>query len=302
MRTARFAVNGRTLTITNIDKVLYPDDGVSKGDVLRYYHDVAAVMLSQLRNRPVTLRRYPDGIQTSGFFQKEASAYFPDWIRVTPVPHRSRPTTDYVVCDDEATLLYLAGQACLEFHIVLSTADRLKQPDLLAIDIDPPDGTDVRESRGVACRARDLLDAVGLVPFIQTTGGRGFHVVAPLDGEAEYGVAHELSRVLASHLVRRTPDRLTTEQRKDRRGDRIFLDVNRNGYRQTIIAPYSLRARAGAPAATPIDWSELAHVTPAQFGVRDMSDRLAGRSDPWAGINSQARSATAALAATRALA
>jgi bifunctional non-homologous end joining protein LigD len=251
------------------DKVFYPDDGITKGDVVGHYRRVAGVMVPQLRGRPLTLRRYPDGI--------------PDWLRVERVPQHedTHRFVRHVVCDDEASLVYLANQATVEFHVRPSTIDDLEHPDLLVLDLDPPAGTGVPELRQVARRARDLLADIGLIPFVQATGGRGFHVVAPLDRSADYDLVRTLAREAAQHLASRDPDRLTTEQRKDKRGERIFLDTNRNGYAQTFVAPYSLRARPGAPVATPLDWSELGRAVPNGHDLNKIGARLAHKADPW---------------------
>jgi bifunctional non-homologous end joining protein LigD len=155
----------------------------------------------------------------------------------------------HVVCQDAATLVYLANQAAIELHIWPSTTDKPEHPDRLVIDLDPPDGTTVATLRAIARQVRDLYKKVGLTPFVQATGGRGFHIVAPLDRSADY----EVVRALAADLVNHLAADQTTAQRKEKRGDRVFLDIGRNAYGQTFVAPYSLRARPGAPAATPLD-------------------------------------------------
>ncbi|NKQ58191.1 ATP-dependent DNA ligase [Amycolatopsis sp. K13G38] len=277
------------------DKVFYPGDGVTKGDVVEHYRRVAPVMVPHLRGRPLTLRRFPDGISGEGWFQKEASDYFPDWLRIERIPQRAGGNVRHVVCDDEATLVYLANQATIEFHVWLSTVDDLERPDLMVLDLDPPEGTGVAELRKVARRARETVEDLGLSAFVQATGGRGFHIVTPLDRSADYETVRALARGVADVLAQRDPRRLTTEQRKDKRGDRIFLDTNRNGYAQTFVAPYSLRARPGAPVATPLDWSELGRAVPNGFDPARIDRRLARKSDPWQDLHAAAGSAEKAL-------
>ncbi|GAA4615354.1 non-homologous end-joining DNA ligase [Saccharopolyspora hordei] len=287
---AQLEVQGHRFELSKPDKVLYPEEGYRKQDVVDYYRSVAGPLVAHARGKPLTMRRFPDGIDGSGFFQKEASDHFPDWVRVVGVPQRGdRGVVHHVVLDDEATLLYLAGQACLEFHIGLSTVEDPERPVLVVLDLDPPDGTGLDELRAVTRRTCDRFRDAGLDPHVQATGGRGFHVAAPLRGDREFDEVRAELRELAEAAVRDDPDRLTVEQRKDKRGDRIFLDTNRNGYGQTMIAPYSLRARPGAPAATPIDLAELGRVGPQSYGLANMARRLAQKDDPWADLGSSHR-------------
>ncbi|MGW4395104.1 non-homologous end-joining DNA ligase [Amycolatopsis nivea] len=283
------------MKISHPDKVFYPADGLTKGDVVEHYRTVAPVMLPHLRGRPLTLRRYPDGIEAEGWFQKHPSEHFPSWLRTERVPRRGGGTDEYVVCDDEDSLLYLADQGTVEFHVWLSTVDAPEKPDLLVLDLDPPDGTDVADLRTAARRIRDHYADAGLAAYLQATGGRGFHVVAPLDATASTEVVLELSRALADRIAAADPEHLTTAQRKDRRGDRVFVDANRNGYAQTFVAPYSLRARPGAASATPLDWTELGKAEPNGWSPDKLRRRLARKDDPWRGITKDAGSAEKAL-------
>ncbi|MGH3950016.1 MAG: non-homologous end-joining DNA ligase [Pseudonocardiaceae bacterium] len=286
----------REIAVSRPAKVFYPESGVTKGDVVEHFRLVAEVMVPHLRGRPLSLRRFPDGITDEGFFQKEVPDHFPDWIDVADIPRRreEKGTSHYVVCSDAASLVYLANQAVLEFHIWPSRVGALDKPDLMVIDIDPPDGKQVGELRSVARRARDVFLALGLEPFVQATGGRGFHVVAPLDPSTGYDTVRQLAREIADLLALLDSDRLTTAIRKDRRGNRIFLDTNRNGYAQTFIAPYSTRARPGAPVAVPLDWGELGKAEPNGWDLTRLRRRLARKTDPWADIYQHAVSAEAA--------
>ncbi|WP_223838327.1 non-homologous end-joining DNA ligase [Saccharopolyspora pogona] len=279
---AQLEVEGRRIELSNPEKVLYPDDGYRKQDVVEYFRSVAAVMVAHTRGKPLTLRRFPDGIGSGGFFQKEASNHFPEWVRVASVPQRGgQGVVHHAVVDDAATLLYLANQACLEFHVGLSTVDDLDRPILAVLDLDPLEGADLAELRDVVRLVCERFRGAGLSPHVQATGGKGFHVAAPLRGERGFDEVRAAIRELAGAMAGDEPDRLTVEQRKDKRGDRIFLDTNRNAYGQTMIAPYSLRARAGAPAATPLDLDELGRVKPQSYGLANMARRLAQKDDPW---------------------
>ncbi|MFC3495728.1 non-homologous end-joining DNA ligase [Glycomyces rhizosphaerae] len=282
-------VEEHDIKVSNLDRMLFPADHFSKGDMLLHYGRVAPAMVPHLAGRPLTLRRYPEGISSGGFFQKDASDYFPDWINTVEVAHRhSDGTVRYVVCEDAATLLYLANQGTIEFHIWTSTVDQLDHPDRLVMDLDPPAGVTVATIRSVARRARKLFTELGLTPFLQATGGRGYHVVAPLDRSADFRFVRDLAGDIADHLAAGDPDLLTTAQRKQKRGNRIYLDMNRNGSGQTFVAPYSLRARPGAAVATPLDWAELGESTPNGFTAASISRRLAQKTDPWADMDEHA--------------
>jgi bifunctional non-homologous end joining protein LigD len=277
------------IKVSSLDKELFPADHFTKGDMLVHYVAVAEAMVPHLSGRPLTLRRFPEGIASEGFFQKDAPGHFPDWITTVEVPHRrSEGTVRYVVCDGAATLMYLANLSTIEFHIWTATVDDLERPDRLVMDLDPPPGVTVATLRSVARRARDLFAEIGLTPYLQATGGRGFHVVAPLDRSADFRFVRDLAGDIADHLAAGDPDLLTTAQRKNRRGDRIFLDVNRNGHGQTFAAPYSLRARPGAAVATPLDWDELSRSKPNGYTAASITRRLAHKSDPWADMDEHA--------------
>ncbi|MEV4733684.1 non-homologous end-joining DNA ligase [Saccharopolyspora sp. NPDC049426] len=267
---------------SNPDKVLYPQDSFKKQDVFDYYRAVSGQLIAHARDKPVTLRRFPDGIGAEGFFQKEASRHFPDRIPRASVPQRSgEPPVHHVLVDDEETLLYLADQACLELHIALSTVEDLERPVLAVLDLDPPEDVGIAALREVVRTMCRCFADEGFAPHVQATGGKGFHVAAPLDGDRGFDEVRSQVREMAERAARDDPQRLTTEQRKNKRGDRIFLDTNRNAYGQTMIAPYSLRARPGAPAATPLDLDELGRANPRSYGLSNMARRLAQKTDPW---------------------
>ncbi|GAA1680581.1 non-homologous end-joining DNA ligase [Glycomyces endophyticus] len=287
-------VDGHDIALSKLDKELFPEDHVSKDDLLVHYLAVSEAMLPHLAGRPLTLLRFPHGIGGEGFFQKEAPDHFPDWIRTVEVPHKHSPGSGrYAVCDDTATLLYLANLSAIEFHVWPARADRIDRPDRLVIDLDPPDGTPLPALRSVARRARDLYTEVGLTPYLQATGGRGYHVVAPLDRSRDFTFVRDLAGRLAAHLAADDPELLTTAFRKNKRGNRVFLDANRNGRAQTFIAPYSVRARPGAAVATPLDWNELGRSVPNGYTTAAIRRRLARKQDPWADMDREAADAGA---------
>src|SRR5215475_5126308 len=252
---------GSRMQISNPDKVLFPDDGITKADLADYYLRMADAMLPWLRDRPVAMVRYPDGLHGENIMQKNVPRYFPDWIRTAEVPKQGG-TVRQVVCDRPDTLEYVAGQACIEVHAFLSRIDRLRQPDQLIFDLDPPEGAPFDRVVAVATELRSLLEGeLELAPFVKTTGGHGLHVHVPLGAADDFDAAREFALQVARTLADRNPDLATTEQRRAKRGDRIYLDVMRNAYAQLAVAPYSVRARSGAPVATPLSWPELGDPT-----------------------------------------
>jgi bifunctional non-homologous end joining protein LigD len=275
---------GITVRLSNAGKVLFPDDGITKEDLARYYADAADRMLPWLRDRPITMMRYPDGVTGQRIVQKNVPAYFPDWIRRVEVP-KEGGVVQQAICDKPATLVYLANQACIEVHGLTSRADRLSQPDQLVIDFDPPDSRHFDQARQAALWARELLDGeLGLTSYVRTTGGRGLHVHVALDRRAGFDAVLEFTHHVAQVLASRHPDVITADQRKDKRGERIYVDVMRNAYAQTVVACYAVRARPGATVATPLRWPEVEDATlaPGQFTISTVRARLGSADDPWA--------------------
>jgi bifunctional non-homologous end joining protein LigD len=285
--TARQAVtvSGISVELSNAGKVFFPDSEITKGDLVGYYRDVAARMLPYLRDRPLVMERYPDGITGERIVQKNVPRYFPEWITRTRVKKQDG-TLLQVICDKPATLVYLANQACVEMHAFLSRTSALDCPDQLVFDLDPPDDHHFALVRHLALRLRELLeDELGLTAFVKTTGGKGLHVHVPLSARDGFDAVRRFARQASEVIAAREPDSLTVEQRKDSRGDRVYADVMRNAYAQTAVAPYSVRARPGAPVATPLWWEELedSGLTPHRFTLRTVRERL-GQPDPWAGL------------------
>jgi bifunctional non-homologous end joining protein LigD len=275
-------VDGREVEISRPEKVLFPADGITKGDLVEYYARIAPRMLPHLRDRPLTLERYPNGINTKRFFQKEVSSYFPKWIRTVTVP-KVGGTVTHVICNDTATLVYLANQACVTPHIFLSRADKLDVPDQLVFDLDPQ-GDDFEVVRTTALDFKQLLDQLELPAYVKTTGSRGLHVAVPLRRRETYDAVRGFGRELAAIIVSQAPEARTMEQLKANRGRRVFIDTNRNGYAQLVAPAYAVRAREGAPVSVPLAWSELRKSTlrSNSYTIRSIFERASGDSDPWA--------------------
>jgi bifunctional non-homologous end joining protein LigD len=287
-------VEGHEIELSNTAKVLFPEAGLTKGDLIGYYRRIAPVMLPHLAGRPLSVERYPDGVESTGFMQKNASDYFPGWIRRARLA-KEGGEVEHVVVADAATLAYLANQACLTLHVGLARTDRIDHPDRLVIDLDPSD-EDFDKVKRAAGAARTMLEELGLVPFVQTTGSRGLHVWVPLERGATFDQVRDFAAALAERMVGQCPQERSTEQRKAKRGARVFLDVARNAYGQTAVAPYSVRARAQAPVATPVDWNELdgASLGPRRYTIANLFRRLGQKRDPWVAIERHRRPLAAA--------
>ena len=296
MGTEQITVGSRTIEVGGLEDVIFPDEGITQGDLIDVYRRLADVILPHLAERPLTMQRFPDGIEEGGFYQRVASDYFPDWIpRVIVDVKEDDGQKPQVICNSEATLVYLVDQGLVTPHVWLSRADKLDHPDKLIFDLDPPD-SQFKPVRRAAELLHDLLNDLALVPFVMTTGSRGAHVVVPLDRSAPFDAVRSFSKDVAKLLARREPDRLTVEMRKEERGDRLFLDYLRNSYGQNSVAPYGVRAKPGAPVATPLDWDELADpdLHAQSYTVGNIFRRLGQKKDPWRDIMSHARSLSTA--------
>jgi len=285
----RVTIGGITVELSNTGKVFFDDPVITKGDLVGYYRDVADRMLPYLRDRPLVMARYPDGIRGPRIFQKNIPGYFPSWVSRVEVEKQAGELCQ-VLADKPATLVYLANQACIEMHAFLSKVGALECPDQLVFDLDPPGDDRFGEVAQLALGLRELLeDELKLTAFVKTTGGRGAHVHVPLRATDSFDAVRRFARQVSEVLAARNPDLLTTQQRRADRGDRVYADVMRNAYAQTAVAPFSVRARPGAPVATPLWWEELADrsLTPHRFTLRTVGDRLRrlGTSDPWAGLS-----------------
>ena len=280
-------VGRHTINATNLDRVVFPDSGITKGEMVEHYLRVAQRMLPHMRGRPVSMQRVQGTIEDSVFFQKNIGGHFPVWIRRVTVP-KSGGTVTHVICDDAASLVYIANQGSITPHVWLSTVDHLDRPDRMIIDLDPGPGG-VADARFAARLAREVLSEAGLAPHLMATGSRGYHVVVPLKPADDFEEVRGVSFSLAEAMVRRAPDRVTTEFHKVDRGDRLYLDCNRNAWAQTAVPAYAVRPRPGAPVAVPLSWDELDTAEPNGWNVRTVGKRLESGPEPWAGFARHAR-------------
>jgi bifunctional non-homologous end joining protein LigD len=277
--------------VTHADRVLFPADGITKGDLVDYYTRIAGVMVPHLKGRPLTLWRYPRGIGQKGFVQQDFADSLPDWMGRADVTKEGGGTVVHPTVERRDALRWIANQNCVIVHSWLSRRDSLHTPDRIIFDLDPS-ADDFAVVKATARTVADVLDDLGLVSYVQTTGSRGLHVVTPVKGGNDFDTVRQFARDVADVVAADDPAHRTVEMRKDKRGDRVYLDVMRNAYAQTAVAPYAVRARRGAPVATPLEWDELGRrgLRADSFSIRDVPKRVAEIGDPWADIGRRGRS------------
>ena len=287
--------------ITHPDKILFPADGITKGELAAYYEGVAPILVPHLRNRPVTMERFPAGIGQKGFIQKDVSKGFPSWLERVEVPKKDG-VVHHPVVTDTRSLMWVTNQNTITQHVWASRLPDLYHPDICVFDLDP--SNDDRDSvRAAAVGLRDLLEKLSLPSWVKTTGSKGFHIVVPLDGSNEMGQVARFADEVGELFVTLAPDALTREFAKvDRRG-RIYVDTGRNGYSATFAAPYTVRARPGAPVSAPCTWEEIERgtVDPGTFTVRNMPERIEAVGDLWADMKRRGKSLKAPMEKLRRL-
>lgn len=294
-------VGGRKITITHPDRIWFPEVGYTKADIVRYYQKLAPRMLPYIKDRPITMLRYPDGIYGEHWFHKDAPEYFPKWIKQIAVP-KEGGVVHHVLCNDAAALVYLANQGCLIPHIWLSTAKKLNYPDRMIFDLDPP-STAFGPVRKFAFELQEFLENLGLHPYCMLTGSKGLHVVVPLKPVVPFDDVRAFAQEVARHFANKSPKEVTVEVRKEKRGKRLFLDVARNSYAATGVAPYAVRAYPTAPVACPIDWKELVdpQLVSQRYTIKTVFKRLATKGDPWKGIDGKAKDLKIAIKKLKAI-
>jgi bifunctional non-homologous end joining protein LigD len=282
------------VAITHPDKLLFPVDGITKGELAAYYEAIAPLMLPHLAGRPITMKRFHRGIGAPGFFQKDVSKGFPDWLQRVEVPKKGG-SVHHPLAGDTRSLLWLANQNCITPHVWISRVPDLYHPDICVFDLDPFEDHP-GHLRAAALQLRDLLHELKLKSWVKTSGSKGFHIVVPLDRHADYGHVANFAHHVGSLLVSRHPNRLTQEFAKADRGSRIYVDTGRNGYSATFAAAYAVRAKAGAPVSAPCTWHELesGKVGPQTFTLRGMAARVAEVGELWRDLLDEHQSLPAA--------
>jgi bifunctional non-homologous end joining protein LigD len=277
--------------ITHPDKVLFPDAGITKGELAAYYEGIAPLMLPHLRRRPITMERYPAGIDRKGFWQKDVSKGFPEWLERVEVPKKNGAVHHPLIIDTRS-LLWVVNQNTITPHVWVSRAPNLYRPDVCVFDLDPSREDEPDTLRATALALRDLLDELGLPSWVKTSGSKGFHILVSLDRQSPTDEVARFAHAVGTLLVSRDPDHLTQEFSKADRGGRLLVDTGRNGYSATFAAAYAVRAKAGAPVSAPCTWAELAAGTvgPQTFSLRNMAARVAAVGDLWADMRRRTRS------------
>jgi bifunctional non-homologous end joining protein LigD len=286
-------------TITHPEKVLFPADGITKGELAAYYEEIAPAMLPHVRARPVTMERFPAGIDKKGFIQKDVSKGYPAWLARVEVPKKDG-TVHHPLITDTNSLLWVVNQNTITPHVWTSRAPDVYHPDICVFDLDPS-VDDSRALRAAALALRVLLDDLGLPSWVKTSGSKGFHIAVPLDGKARTGEVEGFAHAVGTMLVKRFPDHLTQEFHKVDRKGRILIDTGRNGYSATFAAAYAVRPKPGAPVSAPCTWEEVesGDVAPQAFNIRNMKTRMDAVGDLWADLARRKRSLTRAIAKVR---
>jgi bifunctional non-homologous end joining protein LigD len=267
--------------ITHPDKVLFPEDNITKADFIDYHRRIAGVMVPHITGRPLSMQRFTSGIDNQGFFQQALPEYAPDWINRVKVKKAGGSIT-HPVCDNAASLVYIANQDCITPHVWLSRIDQPEKPDQIIFDLDPSEN-DFQQVRNGARYLKRILDLLGLKAFLKTTGSKGLHVVIPILRNQRFDDSRRFAQRVALIMTQNNPEKYTTEQRKEKRGDRLFIDTLRNAYAHTAVAPYAVRAVQGAPVAAPLFWEELDDddLSAQRFNIHNTTKRIKKLGDPW---------------------
>ncbi len=283
-RTSQIAkVGKRTIELSNLQKVLFPESGILKAELIQFYLSLAPTILSHVKGRPLSLVRYPDGIAGESFFQKNRPEWAPAWIEYVSLGEEE--TKDYILATEEASLVWLANLACIELHEMHSRSPQFERPDYMVFDFDPPEHLAFRRVSDLALEFRDHLERFGYHGFVKTTGRKGLHILAPLEVSSGFNDVFEAAKAVAQPFVDAHSGVATLHIKKESRRGKILVDIYRNRQSQTIVSPYSVRGLPGAPVSTPLHWEELGSIeSPADFNIRSVQERVLREGDPWEAI------------------
>lgn len=290
------SIEGRSFALSRLDKVLWPQDGYTKGELINYYVEVAPYIIPHLQGRPMVFTRYPDGIEKQSFYQKNAPPSLPEWIKTYPYySPDSQRDINFILVEESATLAWLANQACIEMHPWLSCTDSVDYPDFVVFDLDPSPGNSFEQVRTIALLTRRVLNELGLRSYIKTSGAQGLHVYLPLESKYRYEEIRDFGRSVAQIICTMEPDIATVERTVKKRGAKIYVDYMQNVKGKTLCSAYSVRPRPGATVSAPLQWDEVNSIKPSDFTIKTILPRLQKVGELFAPVLSDRQSLEAAL-------
>jgi bifunctional non-homologous end joining protein LigD len=278
---ANLKIGKHLLSLSHLDKLYYPDDGYTKGDLIEYYYDISKYILPYLKDRPLIMKRYPNGIQGSSFHQHDVDEA-PDYVRTVRLDVVEGHAVDYAVCDNVATLLYLSNLGAIERHPWHSRISNLDRPDYFIFDLDPGEGVAYDTICELAIKTKEVLERLGLASYVKTSGSRGIHIYAPIKTAYSYEEVADFAEQVAAMIARKNPHMATVERAlRQRKRGQIYLDHMQNARGKSVVAPYSVRPKPGATVSAPLEWGEVerAKITPQDFTIRTMVKRLEDKGD-----------------------
>lgn len=285
-KTLKVEIEGKEITLTNLDKIFWPGQRYTKGDMVSFYFHISPYILPHLKCRPLSLKRYPNGLEGEHFFQKEAGPYVPMWLKTVPIFSDTKAEhINYILCNDLATLVYLANLACISQNPWLSRWPDFENPDFITFDLDPSEGAVFVDVQEVALLIKEILDDSGLNSFVKTTGATGMHIFVPVENNYTFRQIRDFAQGIAYIATKISPEKATLERSVAKREGKVYIDYLQNIEGKTLVSPYCLRARPGAPIATPLSWDELSEpINPEQFNIKTIFNRLSQTGDLWAEI------------------
>lgn len=268
-------LKGRELSLSNIDKVLWPEQGFTKGELINYYVEISPYILEHLKNRPLVITRHPNGINEKSFYQKNAPEYLPEWIKTLPWYSRdSGRYINFILVEEAATLAWLANQAGIEMHPWLSQKDSLNYPDFVTFDLDPSPGSTYQDVIDIALVLKQLLDGLKLRSYVKSSGGEGLHIYLPIINKYTYEEVRNFAQIIAAMITELLPQIATIERLTNKRGKKVYVDYLQNVLGKTLCSAYSVRPRNNAPVSAPLFWEEVKKSTPACFNIKNILPRV----------------------------
>lgn len=284
-------IQSREFALSNLDKVLWPEDGYTKGEMINYYVRIAPYLIPHLSQRPLVLTRYPNGISGKSFYQKNAPDYLPEWISTYPwYSSDSDRVINFILAEETAALAWLANQACLEMHPWLSRIGSIDYPDFAVVDLDPSPGSKYQDVIDIALAVKQLLDSLKLRSYPKTSGSLGLHIYIPLENRYTYEETRRFTQTIAAMICNVLPQIATIERTVNRRGTKVYVDYLQNVQGKTLSSVYSIRPRRGAPVSTPLLWEEVPYVKPADFTIKSILARVEAQGDLFASVLSDHQS------------